>query len=214
VPQFTLDDVAGDLSAQSLSGPYKVSATYSFQGHPQDLRFSTSEPDAAGLLRIKAALRDLDRNTTYLLDGGVAGLGGKPVYDGTIVVRAANVVPGSEGPEQAGSESENQPAETARRDKASLFELRARSKPPLTAPSFLISTSSSMPRGIRKSSRASSRSISASASKGRPRLRRASSISTRCSRCPEPRSGLRRQSCSTSSPTRSSPRRQRSVTAR
>ena len=124
VPQFTLDDVAGDLSAQSLSGPYKVSATYSFQGHPQDLRFSTSEPDAAGLLRIKAALRDLDRNTTYLLDGGVAGLGGKPVYDGTIVVRAANVVPGSEGPEQAGSESENQPAETARRDKASLFELK------------------------------------------------------------------------------------------
>lgn len=124
VPQFALDDVAGDLSAQSLSGPYKVSATYAFQGRPQDLRVSTSEPDAAGLFRIKSALRDLDRNTTYLLDGGVAGLGGKPVYDGTIVVRAANVVPGSEGPEQAGSESENQPAGTARRDKALLFEFK------------------------------------------------------------------------------------------
>ena len=124
VPQFTLDDVAGDLSAQSLSGPYKVSATYSFQGRPQDLRFSTSEPDAAGLFRIKSALRDLDRNTTYLLDGGVTGLGGKPVYDGTIVVRAANVVPGSEGPEQTGSESENQPAENAPREKASLFEFK------------------------------------------------------------------------------------------
>ncbi len=124
VPQFTLDDVAGGASAQSLSGPYKVSATYSFEGRPQDLRFSTSEPDVAGLFRIKSALRDLDRNTTYLLDGGVTGLGGEPVYDGTIVVRAANVVPGSEGPEQAGPESENQPSEAAPRDKASLFELK------------------------------------------------------------------------------------------
>ena len=97
MPQFTLDDVAGDASAQSLSGPYKVSATYSFEGRPQELRFSTSAPDAAGLFRIKSALRDLDRNTTYLLDGGVTGLGGKPAYDGTIVVRAANVASGSEG---------------------------------------------------------------------------------------------------------------------
>ncbi len=95
-PQLTLGDVAGDLSAQSLSGPYKVSATYSFEGRPQDLRFSTSEPDTAGLFRIKSALRDLDRNTTYLLDGGVTGLGGQPVFDGTIIVRAANVLAGSE----------------------------------------------------------------------------------------------------------------------
>jgi hypothetical protein len=124
VPQFTLDDVAGDLSAQSLSGPYKVSATYAFEGRPQDLRFSTSEPDAAGLFRIKSALRDLDHNTTYLLDGGVTGLGGKPAYDGTIVVRAANVTSGNGGPEEADPESENQPAGTAPRDKALLFEFK------------------------------------------------------------------------------------------
>ncbi|MGH6831417.1 MAG: AsmA family protein, partial [Methyloceanibacter sp.] len=124
VPQLTLEDVAGDLSAQSLSGPYKVSATYAFQGRPQDLRFSTSAPDAAGLFRIKSALRDLDRNITYLLDGGVTGLGGKPAYDGTIVVRAANVVPGSAGPEEATAEGDDQTTGTVRRDKASVYELK------------------------------------------------------------------------------------------
>ncbi len=56
---------AARLSAQSLSGPYKVSASYLFAGRPQELRFSTSEPDAGGVFRIKSSLRDLDRNTTY-----------------------------------------------------------------------------------------------------------------------------------------------------
>ncbi|MBC8012703.1 MAG: AsmA family protein [Methyloceanibacter sp.] len=124
VPQFTVDDIAGDASAQSLSGPYKVSATYAYEERPQDLRFSTSAPDMAGLFRIKSALRDLDRNTTYLLDGGVTGLGGKPAYDGTIVVRASNVSSGSEGEEEAEPQKEDQPAETVPRDKASLFEFK------------------------------------------------------------------------------------------
>ncbi len=97
VPQLTLDGVSGEANAQSLSGPYKVSANYSFEGRPQELRFSTSAPDAAGLFRIKSSLRDLDRNTTYLLDGGVTGLGAAPAYDGTIVVRAANVAGDSGG---------------------------------------------------------------------------------------------------------------------
>ena len=47
VPQLTLDDVSGEASAQSLSGPYKVSANYNFEGRPQELRFSTSTPDAS-----------------------------------------------------------------------------------------------------------------------------------------------------------------------
>ena len=124
VPQFTLDDVAGDASAQSLSGPYKVSANYTFEGRPQELRFSTSAPDAAGLFRIKSALRDFDRNTTYLLDGGVTGLGQMPAYDGTIVVRAANVAPDSEGDADVDSQKEDQPAVVAARDKTSLYELK------------------------------------------------------------------------------------------
>ena len=124
MPQLTLDGVSGEANAQSLSGPYKVSANYSFEGRPQELRFSTSAPDTAGLFRIKSSLRDLDRNTTYLLDGGVTGLGAAPAYDGTIVVRAANVAGDSGDDTAADAEKDNQPAGVAARDKSLLYELK------------------------------------------------------------------------------------------
>ena len=122
-PQFTVENVAGQASAQSLSGPYKVSAAYSFEGRPQELRFSTSAPDPAGLFRIKSALRDLDRNISYILDGGVTGLGAIPAFDGTIVVRATNVPLGGEEEEATAAES-TAPSAEAPRDKASRFELK------------------------------------------------------------------------------------------
>ncbi|HKA99798.1 MAG TPA: AsmA family protein, partial [Methyloceanibacter sp.] len=122
-PQFAVENVTGVASAQSLSGPYKVSANYSFKGRPQELRFSTSAPDAAGLFRIKSMLRDFDNNTNYVLDGGATGLGAVPTFDGTIVVRNTNVpVRDAEG-EPANPESE-EPAATDERQLASSFELK------------------------------------------------------------------------------------------
>ena len=125
-PRLTLEEVSGEASAASLSGPYKVTAGYSFEGRPQQLRFSTSEPDAAGLFRIKSSLADPERNTTYLLDGGVTGLGGQLLYDGNIVVRVANAAPGEEVQEDSETTSEDQQqADTAtKRDKSSRLELK------------------------------------------------------------------------------------------
>jgi len=122
--QLTLDDVAGEANAQSLSGPYKVSANYAYEGRPQELRFSTSAPDAGGLFRVKSALRDLDRNTTYLLDGGVTGIGGQPAYDGTIIVRAANASSGSEGEAAADAQKADPQKDDQPADKSSRFELK------------------------------------------------------------------------------------------
>ena len=124
VPQLTLDDVSGEANAQSLSGPYKVSANYNFEGRPQELRFSTSAPDAAGLFRIKSSLRDLDRNTTYLLDGGVTGLGAQPAYDGTILMRAANVAADSGDEATTDADKDNPPAGWRAGDKSLLYELK------------------------------------------------------------------------------------------
>src|SRR5258707_1382973 len=83
-----------------------------------------------------SALRDIERNTTYVLDGGVTGLGGKPVYDGTILVRVANAstdepadddtdVASGEPPagEQPAATEEPSPDLPAAKDKTSLFEL-------------------------------------------------------------------------------------------
>lgn len=123
VTQFVVEGVEGNASAQSLSGPYKVSANYSVDGREQELRFATSAPDQDGLFRIKSALRDLDRDTTYVLDGGVTGLGAHPVYDGTIAVRATKLRSGVDVAEQGDADA-TEPAEVARRDKTSSFELK------------------------------------------------------------------------------------------
>jgi hypothetical protein len=124
-PRLTLENVNGAASAQSLSGPYKVSATYEFEGRSQELRFSTSEPDAAGLFRVKSSLRDAERSTTYLLDGGVSGLGGNPVYDGNIIVRVAKAASGDDAEQESEPASdEQQPGAANPVDKSSLLEFK------------------------------------------------------------------------------------------
>ena len=93
VAPLVLEDVDGVGSAASLSGPYKVSATYSFAGRPQELRFSTGASDPTGVFRLKSALRDSDRNITILLEGDVDGFRTKPSYDGTVIMRIASALP-------------------------------------------------------------------------------------------------------------------------
>ena len=122
-PQFAVENVTGVASAQALSGPYKVSANYSFKGRPQELRFSTSAPDAAGLFRIKSMLRDFDNNTNYVLDGGATGLGAVPTFDGTIIVRNTNA-PARDAEGEAANPVSEEPADTAARQQASSFELK------------------------------------------------------------------------------------------
>ncbi|MGC2409212.1 MAG: AsmA family protein [Methyloceanibacter sp.] len=99
-PALVIDGVEGETSAASLSGPYKVSATYSYGGRRQELRFSTSASDADGKFRLKSALRDPDRNTTYLLEGDVTGLREKPAYAGALVARVAPSLPAGQAAEQ------------------------------------------------------------------------------------------------------------------
>ena len=92
-PPVVVEDVAGEASAASLAGPYKVSTDYSYAGRHQELRFSTSPHDANGGFRLKSALRDTDRSTVYLLEGDVTGLDQKPAYDGNVIVRIAGAGP-------------------------------------------------------------------------------------------------------------------------
>ncbi len=128
-PRLTLTDISGEASAAALSGPYKVKATYNYEDRTQELRLSTSAPDAAGLFRIKSALRDPERNTTYMLDGDVSGLASQPSYDGTIIVRVTNAPSGAApepAPEPAPTEQDQDQETTAAvpADTASFFELK------------------------------------------------------------------------------------------
>ncbi|HEY5732227.1 MAG TPA: hypothetical protein VIS50_00695, partial [Methyloceanibacter sp.] len=109
-PALVFEDVYGAGSAASLSGPYKVSANYIFAGRPQELRFSTSASDADGVFRLKSALRDPDRSTTYLLEGDVTGFKEKPSFEGAVIMRVASALPAEgaqQGEEQSGATQEN-----------------------------------------------------------------------------------------------------------
>jgi uncharacterized protein involved in outer membrane biogenesis len=117
-PVATLTEVTGDASAASLSGPFKVSATYTFEGRKQDLKFSTSASDAEGKFHLKSALRDPDRDMVYLLDGDVAGFGQKPGYDGGVIIKNAIAAPAEPAPAPAVAD----PGEAV--DTGSGFELK------------------------------------------------------------------------------------------
>ena len=137
VRKFVFGNIDGEASAASLSGPYKVSAEYDFEGRRQNVRFSTGVMGAAGQFRLKAALRDPDRNTSYQIDGNVTGLGGRPAYDGTILMRVTNVAAAAPAAPEATPEPEAQPAAetlpanegpSGPRDTASFVELKGKLK--------------------------------------------------------------------------------------
>ncbi|MDX2318291.1 MAG: AsmA family protein [Hyphomicrobiaceae bacterium] len=141
VPKFVFANIDGEASAPSLSGPYKVSAEYDFEGRRQTLRLSTGRMDATGKFRLKAAVGDPLRNASYQLDGGVVGLGARPAYDGTVRMRLTNmdaiaaVTPtGDESKDQAvddaaatpRSQPMSRPASSSPRSTASFLELKGR----------------------------------------------------------------------------------------
>ncbi len=111
VRKFVFSNIDGEASAASLSGPYKVTADYDFEDRRQSLRFSTGTMNATGQFRLKAALRDPDRNTSYQIDGDVTGLGGKPAYDGTILMRVNNIEAAALDAAETEPESAAQPTE-------------------------------------------------------------------------------------------------------
>ncbi|MFW2390777.1 MAG: AsmA family protein [Methyloceanibacter sp.] len=125
VQKFVFDNIDGEASAASLSGPYKVSAEYDFDDRRQRLRFSTGVMDA-GQFRLKAALRDPDRSTTYRIDGQVTGLGGKPAYDGSILMRMTDpqAVFAAQKPEAQPGDPAETPTPSGPRDTASFVELK------------------------------------------------------------------------------------------
>ncbi|MGD9400567.1 MAG: AsmA-like C-terminal region-containing protein, partial [Methyloceanibacter sp.] len=82
-------NIDGEASASSLAGPYKVEATYNYEGRQQSIRFSTGFIDDSGRFRVKTALRDPQRSTSYQLDGKVSGLRDVPTYEGAFIMRVS-----------------------------------------------------------------------------------------------------------------------------
>lgn len=65
----SFEHINGELSAQALEGPYKVSAAFSARGAPREIRLSTAKPAEDGSVRFKGTVRDPGSGVSYSLDG-------------------------------------------------------------------------------------------------------------------------------------------------
>jgi uncharacterized protein involved in outer membrane biogenesis len=114
-PDSVVEQLDGELSARSLQGPYKFTGQFLLDDKRRDLRFSTTRPEENGEFRLKASLRSPDANETYVIDGGVRGLGAIPVFKGEFSTRLAS--------QTTSSKKEN---EDKKSEKAAPFEIKSK----------------------------------------------------------------------------------------
>lgn len=76
--------VDGELSSNSMRGPFNFKGTANWSGAPREVRLATTEPDADGRFFLKAQIRDLTTDAKYMLDAQVADLAAKPHLAGKL----------------------------------------------------------------------------------------------------------------------------------
>src|SRR5215467_11899252 len=77
----------GELSTPALEGPYRLRGTFGTSALDRELRVATARAEGDGTLRFKAVLRVDGGASTYMLDGRVADLMGKPSIEGDLSAR-------------------------------------------------------------------------------------------------------------------------------
>lgn len=85
-PRWWLDELNGELTAETLRGPYKFHGHARIDGQVRELSLTTGRPGPDGDIRIKASA--LGAGTAYLADGALRGLGRETRFEGEITARA------------------------------------------------------------------------------------------------------------------------------
>jgi hypothetical protein len=63
------EDIDGELSAQALEGPYRLTATFARGEQAREIRLSTAKPAENGSVRFKGTIRDPSSGVSYSLEG-------------------------------------------------------------------------------------------------------------------------------------------------
>lgn len=87
-----LDDISGEFAAESLAGPYKLTADARWNGAMRELRLATGAMDAAGTLRFKGSARTRTgagerAGVSAQLDGAVVDLTGRARVEGQVALQ-------------------------------------------------------------------------------------------------------------------------------
>ncbi|MEQ1717998.1 MAG: hypothetical protein ABL907_18825, partial [Hyphomicrobium sp.] len=100
-----VEAIGGELSAESLTGPFKFKGSATFSGVAKDIKFSTAAPDAGGSVHFKANLHGGEGSNSYLFDGQLSDFAGKPHISGELtgklLLAASNVAEGTPAAKEA-----------------------------------------------------------------------------------------------------------------
>lgn len=88
-------NIEGELSADSLSGPFRFQGTAAWGGLDRAIRFATGPVDDQGRFQIKASTETQNKDYAVQLDGVVSSLKGDPGITGKIVGHQAITAVGS-----------------------------------------------------------------------------------------------------------------------
>ena len=87
-----LEEIEGDVAAEALAGPYKLTANAVWNGSPRELRLATSTVEADGTMRFKGSARTRTApgeraGLSAQLDGGIVDIAGAVRVDGQLTMQ-------------------------------------------------------------------------------------------------------------------------------
>ncbi len=82
-----INGIAGELSADSLDGPYRFKGTANWGGSPREIKATTAKPEADGAIHVRSSVRALATGTTTIFDGRLVDLKGQPRFDGDLTAK-------------------------------------------------------------------------------------------------------------------------------
>lgn len=100
-----VEAINGELSAETLKGPFKFKGSGTVGGATRDIKFATFAADPDGTVRLKASLHGTQGDSSYLFDGAIKDFGSKPKVSGDLtgklVLPAPRAADGAAGKDEA-----------------------------------------------------------------------------------------------------------------
>jgi uncharacterized protein involved in outer membrane biogenesis len=79
--------INGEFIAEALEGPFKFRGSLKWAGGMRSVRLATARQDGNGDIRFKASVDAAETGNSYLLDGRLSDISGRPRFDGELTAK-------------------------------------------------------------------------------------------------------------------------------
>jgi len=83
------EKINGEVGGDAIDGPYKFAGTLSWMGQEREVRVATARPETDGTVRFKTSVRPKSSSNSYVVDGRVTDLKGRPKIAGELTASLA-----------------------------------------------------------------------------------------------------------------------------